>query len=179
MYFESFCTGSLSVSCLRSYADSKVTMTYSEEWCTRLSGPVEPEIGAFAGRFLLRLSATFKKRDMPPLLYIYMGCLVLGGTMVIIVLASGYSGTPHGLNAAARGTGKALLASLRRIVNLRNFAFFTAFFGLTGTILTFVEVPRVLTLIAAHAMGFFGSRVVGRLLTRVGKTESKGHQNDS
>jgi len=59
-------------------------------------------------------------------------------------------------NAAARGAGlgKALLASLRRIVNLRNFAFFTAFFGLTGTILTVVEIPRVLTLIAAHAMGF-------------------------
>ncbi|MHC1724540.1 MAG: hypothetical protein AB9866_00705 [Syntrophobacteraceae bacterium] len=104
-----------------------------------------------------------------PLLYIYIGCMVLGGTLVMVLLSSRRAGAPIDLDVTGSDpvSQRGITKTIKKILNLRNFAFFTAFFGLTGTVLTLLDIPRVITLIAAHGMGFFGSRVVSRLFTTI------------
>lgn len=51
-----------------------------------------------------------------------------------------------------------------RFLSFRNFVFFMAFFGLTGTVLTTLEIPSFITAISAAGMGIFASQVGYRLM---------------
>lgn len=51
-----------------------------------------------------------------------------------------------------------------RFLSFRNFVFFMAFFGLTGTVLTTLAIPSFITALSAAGMGIFASQVGYRLM---------------
>jgi hypothetical protein len=85
--------------------------------------------------------------------YVYLSALVFGGILVGAGLVSGDDdahdghGHHHGHDHGSGLTGWTLLGSLRF------WMFLTFFFGLTGTLLTWLENGPLLTLLVSGAMG--------------------------
>ena len=65
---------------------------------------------------------------------------------------------------AAMQHAHANAADAVRYLSFRNFVFFMAFFGLTGTVLTTLAIPSLITAISAAGMGVFASQVGYRLM---------------
>ncbi len=67
--------------------------------------------------------------------------------------------------------GEGLLAAVRYL-SLRNLIFFTAFFGLTGTLLTLFEAARLPTLVAALGFGGAAGLAIDRTMAYLRRSES-------
>jgi hypothetical protein len=77
--------------------------------------------------------------------------------------------TDAAADAEAAGEG---VAAAARYLSYRNIVFFTAFFGLTGTLLSVLRVGSTATLVAALGAGVFSALVVQRLMDYLRRSES-------
>jgi hypothetical protein len=120
------------------------------------------------------------------LFYFYIACLIFGGALLLASLLLGHdtdadteidmhsdmdslgdtsADAPHELSSG-EGVGAAV-----RFLSLRNIVFFTAFFGLTGTLLSLLALPSLVTFPSAAAMGLFAGTLSCKLLGYLKKTE--------
>jgi hypothetical protein len=104
---------------------------------------------------------------------LYLACLIFGGALLIFTLFFGSDGdtdvdsdaefdldtevdpsieTEMDTEADITPDGEGLSAALKYF-SLRNFVFFTAFFGLTGVILSWQNIPGGITFITSLMMG--------------------------
>lgn len=119
---------------------------------------------------------------------IYIACLVFGGVLLVMAMMAGGDGADHELDAhgdvahdlgghadvshelsgdtdhAAVQHTHANAADAVRYLSFRNVVFFMAFFGLTGTVLTTLAIPSIITALSAAGMGVFASQVGYRLM---------------
>lgn len=108
------------------------------------------------------------------MLAVYLVTLIVGGVLVIVSIAAGADHGEHDTGADAHGHGDghveaghpggldALLGWLP-LGSLRFWTFFAAFFGLTGTAMTGLEIAGAVPIAVAAAAVGYGS---GLLLTR-------------
>jgi hypothetical protein len=87
---------------------------------------------------------------------------------------------PGGDGELAVAQGGGLLSAVVSFLSFRNLVFFSAFFGLTGLLLTWADTNRVFTFIAAVGVGTFAAWVNHRLLKylRSSSSDSTIHDRD-
>lgn len=119
------------------------------------------------------------------LLHVYIGCLVFGWSLLLISFFvehdadgdadlhlhadAGGSSTVGDVEAGAVA-GEGVIAALKYF-SLRNVVFFTAFFGLTGSVLSLLHAHRIVTLLLAIAMGVFASTLISKMVRFLRNTE--------
>lgn len=75
----------------------------------------------------------------------------------------------HGDVETVQGQGA---AEAFKFLSLRTLIFFTAFFGLTGSLLTWMEIASALTLVSSVGLGGFASLLSHKLMNYLQRTES-------
>ncbi len=99
------------------------------------------------------------------MLTLYLACLVLGGFFVALSVFGADAGVGSDLDT---DMGSELGADggevTARFLGVRNVVFFVAFFGLTGTLLTLLSVPLLLTPVLAVGMGLVAATGIHRLM---------------
>ncbi|KAA3619488.1 MAG: DUF1449 family protein [Calditrichaeota bacterium] len=92
---------------------------------------------------------------------LYLCCLAFGGILLIVSLFTGSDGelagdveieADVGTEAESEGVVNAF-----RYFSFRNIVYFLTFFGLTGVTVARIELPSVVTFVAALVMGFFAA----------------------
>jgi len=121
------------------------------------------------------------------MLALYLGCLIFGGSLVAVSLLGGLESSDVDLHADAAdagfGHGDASdvgshavdthgVAEAARFMSFRGLVFFAAFFGLTGTALTWIGTPFFLTLVSAFGMGVLAAAGIQKTLGYLQRTES-------
>jgi hypothetical protein len=119
----------------------------------------------------------------------YLVCLLAGGLLLAVSLLGGgdadgdaeagvgaeadvnADSVEAGSEAEGEAEGEGMVAAAR-FLSVRNLVFFTAFFGLTGTLLTLLRADAVLTLAASVALGAAAAVAVQRLMDYLRRTES-------
>lgn len=106
---------------------------------------------------------------------LYVVCLILGGALVALSIFGGGDfdadvDVPSDLDMEVEG-GEGVAAAAR-FLSLRNAVFFTAFFGLTGTLLTLLAIPVPIVGICAASTGVLAGVVVHRLMGYLRDSES-------
>ena len=119
------------------------------------------------------------------LLHVYLGCLVFGWSLLLVSLFMGHDvdgGSGFHLHFDADGDlepgdagggaihGEGVVAALKYL-SLRNVVFFTAFFGLTGSVLSLLDAHRTVAFALAVAMGVFASTLLSKMVTFLRRTE--------
>lgn len=119
------------------------------------------------------------------LLYVYLGCLVFGWSLLLVSFFVGRDAdgdSDFHLHPDAGGNaepgdagggavhGEGALAALRYF-SLRNVVFFTAFFGLTGSVLSLLDAHRVVAFALAVTMGIFASTLLSKMVRFLRRTE--------
>lgn len=113
---------------------------------------------------------------------LYLACLIIGGIFIVVSLFfdtdSGADGdidldADLDLDAdtgvdAIQGEGA---AAAIKFLSFRNFVMFTAFFGLTGTVLTWLGGPFLVNLLAAIALGLFTATLMHKAMAHLVKNE--------
>jgi len=122
------------------------------------------------------------------MLALYLVCLMVGGILVLVSIFAGTDADPDlamdadvdfamdadvdfaaEVGEAPGGQG---LAAAAQFLSFRNLVFFMAFFGLTGNVLTWIQIPQAVTFIFAVGMGLFAATVSHKLITYLKKTET-------
>jgi hypothetical protein len=124
------------------------------------------------------------------MLTIYLACLLFGGSLVAVSILGGLDShdvdvhadmdAPAGLdvdhgdfpsvdNHTVGGHG---MAEAARFMSFRSLVFFAAFFGLTGSTLTWIHTPFLFTLLSSVAMGGLAAAGIQTSLTYLKRTES-------
>lgn len=139
------------------------------------------------------------------MLTLYLACLIIGGVFIIVSLFFGSDadadvdtggdlhfdssgdahfeagGDAHDLHIDASAGADAHhgegLAETIKFLSLRNIVFFVAFFGLTGTVLTWLGAWPIFSFPAAVGMGFFSATLMHKALRYLVKTEVSGGVN--
>jgi membrane protein implicated in regulation of membrane protease activity len=118
---------------------------------------------------------------------LYLACLILGGIFIAVTLLFGSDGDAGfdvdsdvdlGGDAGAEVSshfdvdahGEGVTAAIK-FLSFRNLVFFTAFFGLTGTVLTWLSSPFIITLLAAAGMGFFAAALMHKTMSHLVRSE--------
>ncbi len=112
---------------------------------------------------------------------IYLAALIFGGIFLVFSFFSG--GSDHsgdvGHDASLDGgshhielEGSGLLAEAAKFFSFRNIIFFLSFFGLTGTVLTWLEMNTIVTLLSSLGMGLFSGAMGYILMKYIRNTES-------
>lgn len=128
---------------------------------------------------------------------LYLACLIFGGIFIVVSLFFGSdadagveSGGDLHFDAGAdvhdvhldastdtgvhHGEG---LTETIKFLSLRNIVFFIAFFGLTGTVLTWLGAWAIFTFPVSLAMGLFSATLMHKTLRYLVKTEVSGGVN--
>lgn len=121
---------------------------------------------------------------------LYLACLIFGGSLVAISILGGLDShdadfqadmdvhadvdVEHGDLSGVddHGMGGHGMAEVARFMSFRSLVFFTAFFGLTGSALTWTESPFVVTLLASLGMGGAAAAGIQKTLDYLKRTES-------
>lgn len=115
---------------------------------------------------------------------LYLACLILGGIFIIVSLFFDMDGdadvdldtdVDFDMDADIGGdadmpAGEGAAAAIK-FLSFRNFVMFTAFFGLTGTALTWLGGPFIINLLAAIVMGVFTATLMHRVMAHLMKNE--------
>jgi len=115
---------------------------------------------------------------------LYLACLILGGIFIIVSLFFDMDGdadvdidtdVDFDMDADIGGdadmpAGEGAAAAIK-FLSFRNFVMFTAFFGLTGTVLTWLGGPFIINLLAAIVMGVFTATLMHRVMAHLMKNE--------
>ena len=107
---------------------------------------------------------------------VYLLCLIFGGIFIGISI---FAGTEADVDAdvALDGDvdidveGGEGIAAAARFLSLRNLIFFTAFFGLTGTLFSVLGVPAPVTLMVAVVMGVVAGGLMHKLMSYLRASE--------
>jgi hypothetical protein len=125
------------------------------------------------------------------MLTIYLACLMFGGVLLAVSILAGAYGEmdhavgdvdhamdvdAHGFDLHASSHGEGLTAAIK-FLSFRNIVFFLAFFGLTGTVLTWIRIPSLITPFFAVGMGWFAAAFGQKIMTYLKKTESGAEIN--
>jgi membrane protein implicated in regulation of membrane protease activity len=111
----------------------------------------------------------------------YLISLIVGGVLVAMSVLAGADHADHALgDAGGNGNGDAghdgvldAVFSWFPIASIRFWTFFAAFFGLTGTAMTVLDVAgKVPIAIAAVAVGYASGLVLTRVIRRMQRTTS-------
>ncbi|MCB0269131.1 MAG: hypothetical protein R3C41_01380 [Calditrichia bacterium] len=124
------------------------------------------------------------------MLKLYLACLLFGGLFIIISLFFGADADAEAdvdvdvdtdidvdtdvemdadaaeVEVSGEGTVEAI-----KFLSFRNFVFFVAFFGLTGSLLTWIGSNFLLTFGAAITLGFVAATVMHRVMKQLAATE--------
>jgi hypothetical protein len=111
---------------------------------------------------------------------VYLAFLVFGGALLLFTILFGSDSdldldleTDVSLEGdvefAAHGEG---LAAAVQFLSFRNLVFFSAFFGLTGALLTWTGTNSILTLISSLVLGFFAAVLCHQLMRYLKTSES-------
>lgn len=139
------------------------------------------------------------------MLTLYLACLIFGGVFIIVSLFFGSdadadvdtggdlhfdSGGDAHFDAGGGGHDVHIdssagadvhhgegLAETIKFLSLRNIVFFIAFFGLTGTVLTWLGAWPIFSFPVAVGMGFFSAALMHKALRYLVKTEVSGGVN--
>lgn len=76
-----------------------------------------------------------------------------------------------GVHADSGSHGEGVTAAIQ-FLSFRNIVFFLTFFGLTGSVLTWLDIPSLLILMTAILMGLFTATLSHKLMTYMKKSES-------
>lgn len=118
---------------------------------------------------------------------IYLACLIFGGIFIAVTLLFGGDGDVDldvdadmdvdldvdadvGGDVDIDAGGEGMTAAIK-FLSFRNIVFFLAFFGLTGTVLTWLNAPFLLVLAAAIGMGFGAATLMHRVMSHLLKNE--------
>lgn len=126
------------------------------------------------------------------MLKMYLACLIFGGIFIAVTLLFGGDTdmdadvgdmdfdvdagveaggeVDMGADADVDVNGEGLTAAIK-FLSFRNIVFFLAFFGLTGTVLTFMNSPSLLTFPVAVGMGLGAATLMHRVLSHLMKNE--------
>lgn len=129
------------------------------------------------------------------MLTLYLACLIFGGIFIVVSLFFGSdagveSGGDLHFHAGADAQdvhldassdtdihhGEGLTETIK-FFSLRNIVFFIAFFGLTGTVLTWLGAWPIFSFPVALAMGFFSATLMHKTLRYLVKSEVSGGVN--
>lgn len=112
---------------------------------------------------------------------IYLAALIFGGIFLGFSFFSGesdhsgdvahdasFEGDAHHIDVEGSG----LFAEAAKFFSFRNIIFFLSFFGLTGTVLTWLDMNSLVTLISSLAMGTFSGAMGYALMKYIRNTES-------
>lgn len=114
------------------------------------------------------------------MLTVYLACLVFGGALLLFTILFGAESdvgydldTDFDLESGAsfemQGEG---LAAAVQFLSFRNLVFFCAFFGLTGSLLTWTGSPFLVTLSSAIVLGLFAAVLCHKLMIYLRTSES-------
>jgi hypothetical protein len=117
------------------------------------------------------------------MLTLYLVCLLLGGLLIAVSIFGGGDGDVDVDVAgeadldvegdvdvdADAGSG---LAAAARFLSMRNFVFFVAFFGLTGTLLSLLQDNGMATLVTAVGLGLAAAWAVHALMGYLRSSQS-------
>lgn len=111
------------------------------------------------------------------MLTFYVFCAVLGGGFLLLSLAGGEGGDVDldldaDLDVASDAVGDGSGGAWSRIFSFRSLVYAVFGFGLTGSILSWLAVPFLVTLVAAVVTGMFSSALVGTAFGYLKATES-------
>jgi hypothetical protein len=109
---------------------------------------------------------------------LYLVCLILGGALVVLsIFGLGDTdvdvadvGADASLEADVSEVGA--LGGITRVLNPRNWIFFAAFFGLTGTLFTLLGVPSFLTPFFAVGAGLAAAATLHTVMTWLGDRDA-------
>lgn len=124
---------------------------------------------------------------MLSLYVVYLACLLFGGLLLLVsIFFGGDSDMGFDLevdadldadfDAAAEVSGEGMIAAVK-FLSFRNIVFFIAFFGLAGSLLTWMKFNAILTFLAAVAMGLFAAFLGHAAMTYLKKSESGAGTN--
>lgn len=111
----------------------------------------------------------------------YLVCLIIGGGFLGYSLFSGDDGDDAGHNGDMSHDisdhpndlhHDSTDADSLKYFSFRNFVYFTAFFGLTGSALSFAGMTTIATLVSSIFVGGFSSAVSHKLMSYLKKNES-------
>lgn len=124
------------------------------------------------------------------MLTFYLACLIFGGSLVAVSLLGGLDSDDfdvhtdvevhteidagHADLASDHAVGDHGFAEAARFMSFRSLVFFAAFFGLTGSALTWVKTPFLLTLLSSVGMGGLAAAGIQTTLAYLKRTESGG-----
>lgn len=114
------------------------------------------------------------------MLALYLMCLIFGGVLVTLSIFAGHIDVDTDfdvhvdVDALAEVEG---LGASARLVSFRDLVFFSAFFGLAGTLFTVLGVNFVVTLATSIAIGLAAGLGVHHLMGYLKNSES-GHLDD-
>ncbi len=104
------------------------------------------------------------------MLTIYLACLFFGGLLILVTIAFGAESdfdldleADVDMDAAYDVHGEGLTAAVQ-FLSFRNFVFFTAFFGLTGSLMTWTGAPFLVTLVSAILMGLVSAFLCHKMM---------------
>jgi len=103
---------------------------------------------------------------------IYLACLIFGGALLLFTMLFGSDSdldfdvggdVDFDTDADFQPHGEGLSAAVQ-FLSFRNFVFFTAFFGLTGSLMTWTRAPFLATLVSAIVMGLIAAVLCHKLM---------------
>ncbi len=134
------------------------------------------------------------------MLTLYIACLLFGGVLMLVSLFAGGDSSGDGdmvadhdvhaldSHGADMDSGHDVVTTDHagdhvhahehvsveavKFLSFRNFVFFSGFFGLTGTALTLLAMPFLLTLVSSAGVGLLSAQVGYRFLRYLKRTES-------
>lgn len=114
---------------------------------------------------------------------LYLICLIFGGIFIIVSLFFDMEGDADAdldtnvdfdsdvdISGDAVVDGEGAVAAIK-FLSFRNIIMFIAFFGLTGTVLTWLGGPFLINLLAAIVMGFFTATLMHKAMAHLIKSE--------
>lgn len=126
------------------------------------------------------------------MLTVYLACLIFGGSLVAISILGGLDS--HGVDFHAdmdvdadadfdidhgdlsgiddHGMGGHGMTEVARFLSFRSLVFFAAFFGLTGSALSWIGTPFLVSLLASLGMGGAAAAGIQKTLAYLKRTES-------
>ncbi len=120
---------------------------------------------------------------------LYLSCLIFGGIFIAVTLLFGSDGdadfdvdsdVDFDVDTDADFSGDAStdvdidgegVTAAIKFLSFRNIVFFLAFFGLTGTVLTWLNSPFLITLPLAIVMGFFAAVLMHKTMNHLLQNE--------
>ena len=106
------------------------------------------------------------------MLTLYLLSLVLGGLLVgVSIFGGGDLDADVEIDTAGEAAGEGVTAAAR-FLSLRNAVFFVAFFGLTGTLLTLIGMPDLVTPVFAVTTGVIAATALHHVMEHLERNET-------